>query len=215
MTVTLYYGSGSPYAWRVWLALEHKQIPYDFKLLSFDAGDTRKPDFLKLNPRGKVPVLTDGDTVVTESTPILEYIAERWPAGPTLYSPDLRERAVQRRMIRETDIYVKAVADAMVVPLMQAQKTGQLDAAALATAVAEVKTELARWEPQIGGDWLAGDLSAADFTLYPFAAMIGRIEQRRPGTIPADMFQPRLGAWVQRMAALPIVQKTMPPHWKG
>ena len=32
MATTLYYGSGSPYAWRVWLALEHKQIPYEFKL---------------------------------------------------------------------------------------------------------------------------------------------------------------------------------------
>jgi glutathione S-transferase len=215
MTVTLYYGSGSPYAWRVWLALEHKQIPYDFKLLSFDAGDTRSPDFLKLNPRGKVPVLTDGDMVVTESIPILEYIAERFPAGPTLYAPDLRTRTTQRRMIRETDIYVKAVADAVVEPLMRAQKTGGVDAEALAKAVAAAQAEFANWEAQIGGDWLAGDLSAADFTLYPFAAMIGRIETRRPGTIPAGFFTPKLAAWVDRMAALPIVQKTLPPHWKG
>ena len=33
MTVTLYYMSGSPYAWRVWLALEHKRIPYELKTL--------------------------------------------------------------------------------------------------------------------------------------------------------------------------------------
>ena len=214
MSVTLYYGSGSPYAWRVWLALEHKMIPYEFRLLSFDAGDTGKPDFLNLNPRGKVPVLTDGDFALAESVPILEYINERWPEGPTLFSRDLRERAAQRRLIRETDVYVKKVIDEMVEPLMAQQKTGKVDAGALAASVAAVKAELARWERQFSGEWLAGDLSAADFTLYPFAAMVGRIEQRRPGTMPADIFTPKLGAWVKRMEALPIVPKTRPPHWK-
>ena len=45
MSITFYYGSGSPYAWRVQLALEHKALAYDRKVLSFSAGDTRKPDF--------------------------------------------------------------------------------------------------------------------------------------------------------------------------
>ena len=139
MTVAFYHGHGSPYSWRVWLALEHKKIPYDFKLLSFDAGDTGKPEFLKLNPRGKVPVLTDGDFALAESTPILEYIAERWPEGPTLFSRDLRERATQRRLIRESDVYIKKVMDDMVEPLMAQQKTGKVDAAALAASVAAVK----------------------------------------------------------------------------
>jgi len=214
MAVTLYYGSGSPYAWRVWLTLEHKKIPYEFRLLSFDAGDHRKPDFLKLNPRGKLPLLTDGDFALAESSPIMEYIAERWPEGPTLFSTDLRERATQRRLIRETDVYVKTAIDDMVEPLMAQMKTGKVDAAALAESIAAVKTELARWEDQLTGDWLAGDLSAADFTLYPFVAMIGRIELRRPGTMPADILMPKLGAWVKRMEALPIVPKTRPPHWK-
>ena len=37
--ITFYYGSGSPFAWRVWLALEHKKLAYDFKLMSFSDGD--------------------------------------------------------------------------------------------------------------------------------------------------------------------------------
>jgi Glutathione S-transferase, N-terminal domain len=39
LSVRFYYGAGSPYAWRVWLALEHKGIPYHRKTLSFDACD--------------------------------------------------------------------------------------------------------------------------------------------------------------------------------
>jgi hypothetical protein len=41
LSVRFYYGSGSPYAWRVWFALEHKGIPYHRKTLSFDASDLK------------------------------------------------------------------------------------------------------------------------------------------------------------------------------
>src|SRR5207245_1713250 len=59
MALTLYYGSGSPYAWRAQLGLEHKALAYELKILSFSAGDTRKPEFVALNPRTQVPVLLD------------------------------------------------------------------------------------------------------------------------------------------------------------
>jgi glutathione S-transferase len=64
MPLTLYYGSGSPYAWRAQLGLEHKALAYDLQILSFSAGDTRKPEFMALNPRHQVPVLVDGDFVL-------------------------------------------------------------------------------------------------------------------------------------------------------
>ena len=38
MALTFYYASGSPFAWRVWLALEHKQLAYEHKVMSFSAG---------------------------------------------------------------------------------------------------------------------------------------------------------------------------------
>ena len=55
------------------LALEHKALPYERKVLSFSAGDTRKPEFLALNPRHRVPVMVDGDFVLYESNAIVEY----------------------------------------------------------------------------------------------------------------------------------------------
>ena len=86
MSVRFYYGSGSPYAWRVWLALEHKGIPYHRKTLSFDAGDLKTAEFGALNPRRRVPVLVDDDFALAESAAIVESIEERWPSGPALFA---------------------------------------------------------------------------------------------------------------------------------
>jgi len=84
VALTFYYGAGSPYAWRVWLALEHKGIPYERKVLSFAEGDPKKPEFLALNPRGKVPAIVDSDGpggkpyTVIESGAILIYLADKY-----------------------------------------------------------------------------------------------------------------------------------------
>jgi glutathione S-transferase len=106
MSLLLYYGSGSPYVWRVQLALEHKALPYDTKVLSFTAGDTRKPEFVALNPRHQVPVLVDDDLVLYESNAIVEYLDEAFPAtGAPLLPGDTRTRALIRRLILEVDNY--------------------------------------------------------------------------------------------------------------
>src|ERR1700690_4131634 len=51
MALTLYWGSGSPFSWRVLLALEHKQLPYESQVLHFDKQEHQSPQMLKMNPR--------------------------------------------------------------------------------------------------------------------------------------------------------------------
>ena len=58
MSLLLYYGSGSPYAWRAHLALEHKALAHERKILSFSEGDTKKPEFIALNPSAATTLLT-------------------------------------------------------------------------------------------------------------------------------------------------------------
>ena len=53
MTIELFWASGSPYAWRVQLTLEHKRVPYESRLLSFSNGDTKSDWFRALNPRAR------------------------------------------------------------------------------------------------------------------------------------------------------------------
>ena len=71
MAITFYYGSGSPFAWKVWLVLEHKRLAYQLKVMSFQAGDLKKPEYLAINPRGKVPVLIDDGYTIWESSVII------------------------------------------------------------------------------------------------------------------------------------------------
>lgn len=212
MSVTLYYGSGSAYAWRVWLALEHKNVPHDWKLLSFSEGGHKTPDYTKLNPRQRVPTLVDGDFVLRESAAILEYVEERWPE-PALFSKDLKQRAEQRRMIREADNYVGEKVEHLFGAVFAPED--KADAAKLAHAVTDVQEELLRWEPEFKGEYLSGtSVSAADFTLYPHLAIIHRFEKRKPDAFPAGFYPPKLDAWMARMKAMPVMQKTWPPHWK-
>ena len=101
MALDFYHGHGSPYSWRVWLALEHKKIAYQLKLLSFQNEDTKKPEFVAINPRHTVPTIVDDGYALWESMAIVEYLDERFTSGTKLYPGDAKNRARIRRLIRE------------------------------------------------------------------------------------------------------------------
>ena len=213
MALTFYYGSGSPYSWRVWFALEHKRIPYELKVLSFSAGDLKKPEYAAINPRRKVPAIVDNGFALHESAAIIEYLDEQYPNEPRLFPGDVRERALARRMVRETDEYFAAAMEALVDNILFTDKE-QWSEPAIAKARDGLRAEFALWETQIAGDYLAGALSAADFTLYPAVALLLRIEKKKPDLDIRGLIGPKLTAWMKRIEALPYFEKTIPPHWK-
>jgi glutathione S-transferase len=81
-------------------------VPYDVKIMSFQAGDTRKPEFVALNPRHTVPTIVDEGHAVWESMAILEYLDEKFTSGAKLYPGDAKARARVRRLIREAEEHV-------------------------------------------------------------------------------------------------------------
>jgi glutathione S-transferase len=213
MALTFYYLSGSPYAWRVWLALEHKRIPYELKAMSFDAGDLAKPEFLALNPRHKVPVIVDDGFVLYESASIVEYLDDKYPNEPHLFSTNLRDRAVQRRLVREADEYLAVAVKHLVESvLLTPQERWSEDR--IAAASLDIEKEFAMWEATISGDFLAGALSAVDLTVFPQVASAQRIGRRKSDLLATYKIGPRISEWVHRMEALPLTQNTWPPHWK-
>lgn len=70
------YGLGPTRSLRVRWALQELDADFEFVPINLLAGENRRPDFLSLNPAGKLPVLVDGDLVLTESAAIVMYLAE-------------------------------------------------------------------------------------------------------------------------------------------
>ena len=106
MAIDVYWGSGSPYSWRVLLALEHKGLEYRSHLLQTAMQEQKSPHMLAMNPRGRVPTLKDGDYVVFESLAVLYYLDRKYPAKP-LFGDSAEEGAVIMRVCCEYQAYIE------------------------------------------------------------------------------------------------------------
>ena len=115
--LTLYHAAPSRSSITRWM-LEEIGEPYDIHLLSLNKGDNRAPEFLAVNPMGKVPALKHGDVVITEAAAICAYLADEFPRaklnvpvgdprrgvylkwlffGPSCIEPAIIDRAAPRK----------------------------------------------------------------------------------------------------------------------
>lgn len=91
--IKLYGGARSRASIVKWY-LEELQAPYEFLLLDMSIGEHLQPDFLTINPFGKVPAIADGDFLVWESGAILLYLADKHQEVKTI-----EERAIASQWI--------------------------------------------------------------------------------------------------------------------
>ena len=115
--LTLYHAAPSRSSIVHWM-LEEVGEPYDLHLLSLKAGENRAPQYLAVNPMGKVPALRHGDVVITEAAAICTYLADAFPQrklnipiadprrgiylkwlffGPSCLEPAIQDRAFPRK----------------------------------------------------------------------------------------------------------------------
>lgn len=219
MTIEIFWFSGSGYAWRAQLAAELKGITYESRLIQASNGDHRTPEFVAMNPRSKVPVLRVGDLVVTESLAILAYLDRRFPQPP-LFGRTPEETARIWRAVLDFDNYAAIHFTNLVMPLFLdevAANRDQVDAAAGA-----VRSELSKLEQQLkSSPWIAGDaLSAADIAVNPFVEGVLRGAAKPAAqdldlrVLPLTKTFPKLGAWRERIRALPCYEAAYLPHWR-
>ncbi|OXI95446.1 MULTISPECIES: glutathione S-transferase family protein [Burkholderia] len=84
-----------------------KELDADFEFISVNLlqGEHKRPEFLRLNPAGKVPVLVDGDLVIPESAAIVLYLADKYPEKALLpVDPALRAEAYRWVMFAVTEL---------------------------------------------------------------------------------------------------------------
>jgi glutathione S-transferase len=215
MPIRLYSLSGSPFGWRVQLALEHLGLAHDVTMLSPDRADTRRPGFLAKNPHGKLPVLVDGEVVLYESDVIVEYLEDKfsqdklrlWPAGPVA-------RAMARRTAAEAAAYLYPALRTLVTGWV-AKSEPDIGRAALDATKQTIAGQFELLASRLSNGFMASDRQgAADYAVYPLLALLRRLDARRPGEALSSLVPSSIDAWAQRIEALPFHSRTLPPHWR-
>jgi glutathione S-transferase len=92
------YGFGPTRSLRAQWGLKELGVEFEFIPVNLQAGEHKRPEFLAINPAGKVPVLIDGGLVLTESAAIVLYLAEKYPEKGLMPSK-LEQRAQVYRWI--------------------------------------------------------------------------------------------------------------------
>jgi glutathione S-transferase len=215
----VFWVSGSPFAWRVLLTLEVKRLSYTSRLLEASKGDLKKPEYLRLNPRGKVPTLKDGEFVLGESLAIMAYLDRKHPAPP-LFGANAQETARIWQLISECFSYLDGPANRIIAPIYFGKISEKRDD--IRAAVPAVHAELDRFETSLNNAaWFGGEtVCAADIAIYPFLKSLLRAASKETaaplelGLLPFNARYPRLAAWMQHVERLPGYEKTYPPHWR-
>ena len=219
MALTLYWGSGNPCSWRVLLALEHKRLPYESQLLHVDKQEHQSLPMLKMNPRGRLPVLKDGDYVVFESVAVLYYLDVKFPQVP-IFGMNPEEAGVIMRVICEFQTYAEPSLSKIVDAVFSDQVAGTLDELTDAMHVAgrEARTIEGRLSKEL---WIVGDrYSAADMVIFPWIQLLRRALDKAAAAelgarfLPMERNYPALARWIARIESLPGYDRTYPPHWR-
>lgn len=96
MSIVLYHHPYSRAANMIW-ALEEVGVPYTLRSVNLLAGEHKSPEMLALNPMGKLPILTDGEAVISETSAVCMYLADRYALGRLSPKLDATDRGAYLR----------------------------------------------------------------------------------------------------------------------
>ena len=200
------YAMGSPNVVKIYIALEEMGLPYTVHPVDVFGEEQFKPEFLKLNPNAKVPVITDHDGpsgksyTLFESGAILLYLAEK--TGQFLpKDPVARFDAIQWMMVQMTLI---GPMFGQYVHFMRFAPKG--NDYALDRYRTQVRRVLATLEQRLGVvPFLGGQsYSIADIATFPWARGVGTFLGK-----PAEAEYPKLMAWVATINSRPAVTRAL------
>ncbi len=195
----IYGAFASPYVARIVMALRAKGV--DAPLAAPIGGGIKSPEFLALNPMGKMPVLDDQGFAVAESGVILEYLEDAG-GGKSLLPKDARGRANARTVARVADLYLMAQTGGFF-RNMNPAKRNQTEVDASVTGTKNALKYLEHYT-NAQGPYLCGkDLSIADCTVLPSLIMCSQFIWPAFGMTDPLGEAPRLARWTVMMQADP------------
>lgn len=173
--------------------LEEAKLPFDLRVVSLESKQQRAPEYLEMNPSGRVPVIRDGQFTLAESNAILRYLVRRYKLD-NFYPPGLSEQATLDMWWEFCSAHInKPLLDLAWNRIMVKKYGGQVDHGAIAKAEKGLARDLPVLEHHLmGRRFLAGpNLTLADINLMPFAVYAADVLALR------DF--PYFEAWIKRV----------------
>jgi glutathione S-transferase len=199
----LYWHPFSIFPRRIQIALREKGIPYDEVEIDLPGGAHRGAAFRRLNPFAQIPVLEDGDLIVSESIAILEYLEERYPT-PALLPAGAAARALARQLMLWSGNHFAHAWESWIAP--RVDPTVPADAPSVQQGRDAMAMHLEVLEARLGNrPWLVGDYSLADVCYAPFVTVLEGV-----GLGDLTRARPAVHAWIARLGARPAVRDTTP-----
>jgi glutathione S-transferase len=198
MGIILYDAIPSSNSDRVKIALHEKGLAYERVTLDLAKKEQKRPEFLKLNPYGKVPVINDNGQILFESCIINEYLDEQYPNSPLMpNNPYLRGRG--RVLVDYALNYIHEPYWALRGEMLK--KASERNSTVMDEKRQTLGKLLQYLEEALGEkSYFLGDISLTDIDVLP---RFLRMESY--GALPAPSL-PRIGAWLQRMKQRPSVK---------
>jgi glutathione S-transferase len=197
--IKLYDFPRSPYCQKVRLALAEKDLSYEKIFVDLMKNEQKAPDFLRLNPYGKVPVLIDEDEVIYDSTIINEYLEDEYP-HPPLMPEQSSERARVRMFEDFADNSFTAQSGLLVAELRKpAEQVDQERVQRYRTDLLRVLEFLERYLE--GKEYIAGAFSLADLAFAPRLLILPNLGVEIPVRLKNVL------AWIERLKQRPSVKQ--------
>jgi glutathione S-transferase len=202
----LYNANWSPNCLRVRAVIF--ELGADVEIVDVDVfgGDTRTPEYLEINPNGKVPAFVDGDLKLFESRAINAYLASLDPTR-RLYPEDLKKRAIVDQWSYWQAIHLGPSSQKLTFDKVLKEKFGRgaPDENVIAAESKETTKLLGVLNKGLAGrEWVAGNLSIADF------ALATTLTRRKAAGIELEPF-PNVAAWIERLESRDSWRRAVAP----
>ncbi|MBI3768901.1 MAG: glutathione S-transferase family protein [Deltaproteobacteria bacterium] len=187
----LYDSPECPFCQKTRIVLAEKDLSYDLAPVDLQAGEQKRPEFIKLNPFGKVPVLIDDEVIVYDSTIINEYLEDEYP-HPQLMPSDSAARARVRTFEDYADNAFIPLTGTIMRELRKVE--AERDQDKLTTSRQQVSGMLAVIDGSLAGrNWLVGNFSLADVAFAPRIVILPALG------VALDPEWRNLAGWIQRL----------------
>jgi glutathione S-transferase len=198
---TLYTAPLSGNGRKVHMFLEEVGAQYQLARLDLPKGDQKNPDYLKLNPNGKVPTLIDDGFVLWESNAILLYLAEKFPQARLLPTEAQDRARVFQWLLFEQTTFRPPLS--LLMRQTRFTPIEQRDQRAIEQAWSEVRANMEILQAALSGrDYIGRIFSVADIAVLPYVYLATAL-----GTDLSAW--PTVAAYYQRLSARPSWQKIL------